>query len=42
MSAGGAISYLSRRQRVTAFATAEAEWVACGEAVREALWIRNL
>jgi len=41
-SAGGAISYMSKRQRVTAFTVPEAEWFACGEAVREGLWMRNL
>lgn len=40
--AGGAISWSCRKQTVTAQSTLEAEFLALGEATREALWLRNL
>ena len=42
MMAGGAVSWKSNKQSITATSTMEAEYVACYEATREAVWLRNL
>jgi hypothetical protein len=39
---GGAISWKSKKQGLVAMSTAESEYIALGEAVKEALWIRKL
>ena len=41
MLAGGAISWKSVKQTLTATSTMEAEYVACFEATRQAIWLRN-
>ncbi len=40
--AGGAVSWSCRKQTVTAQSTLEAEFLALGEATREAIWLKNL
>ncbi|XP_027337054.1 uncharacterized protein LOC113850691 [Abrus precatorius] len=42
MMAGGAVSWKSVKQTVTATSTMEAEYVACYEATRQAMWLKNL
>jgi hypothetical protein len=39
--AGGPISWSSQRQKTVATSTMDAEYVACAEAAKEAMWIRN-
>jgi hypothetical protein len=39
---GGAISWSSKRQEVTATSTTEAEYISAGRAAREGLWLRKL
>ena len=41
MLAGGAISWKSVKQSITASSTMEAEFIACFEATNHALWLRN-
>lgn len=38
---GGAISWMSRKQKSTALSTVEAEFISLCEAVKEFLWLRN-
>ena len=40
--AGGAVSWLSKKQAVVALSTSEAEYIALSLAVQEALWFRKL
>ena len=40
--AGGAVSWLSKKQAVVALSTSEAEYMALSLAVQEALWFRKL
>ena len=40
--AGGAVSWLSKKQAVVALSTSEAEYMALSSAVQEALWFRKL
>ena len=40
--AGGAISWLSKKQAVVALSTSEAEYVALSSATQEAVWLRRL
>ena len=42
MMAGGAVSWKSKKQSITVTFTMEAEYVACYEATKEAIWLRNL
>jgi hypothetical protein len=42
MMAGGAISWKSVKQTLTATSTMEAEYVACYEATCQAMWLKNL
>lgn len=39
---GGAISWFSQRQSVTALSTTEAELIACSECAKEAIWLKRL
>ncbi|KAI3129614.1 hypothetical protein CBS147330_5244 [Penicillium roqueforti] len=39
--AGGPISWSSQRQKTVATSTMDAEYIACAEAAKEAMWIRN-
>jgi hypothetical protein len=39
---GGAVSWKSTKQNVVATSSTEAEYIACSEAAKEALWIRRL
>ena len=39
---GGTIAWCSRKQEIVAMSTAEAEYVAITEAVKEAIWIKNV
>jgi len=39
---GGAVSWKSSRQSVVATSSTEAEYIACSDAAKEALWIRRL
>lgn len=39
--AGGAVSWKSVKQTLTATSTMEAEYIACYEATRQAIWLRN-
>ena len=39
---GIAVSWLSHKQAIVALSTAEAEYVALGSAVQEAMWLRQL
>ena len=39
--AGGPISWSSQRQKTVATSTMDAEYIACAEAAKEAVWIRN-
>ena len=40
--AGGAITWFSKKQSITAMSTTEAEYIALSEAAREVYWLRNL
>ena len=40
--AGGAISWLSKKQSVVALSTAEAEYIALSSAAQEAIWLKRL
>ena len=40
--AGGAISWLSKKQAIVALSTSEAEYVALSFATQEAVWLRKL
>lgn len=40
--AGGAVLWMSQRQRIVALSTTEAEYVAASDATKEAIWIRRL
>lgn len=42
MLCGGAVTWAARRQRMVCLSTTEAEYVAASEAVREAVWLRQL
>ena len=42
MMAGGAISWKSVKQTLTATSTMEAKYVACYEATCQAVWLKNL
>ena len=42
MMAGGAISWMSKKQATVALSTAEAEYVALSAATQEAVWLRRL
>jgi hypothetical protein len=42
LMAGGAVSWKSVKQTLTATSTMEAEYVACYEATRQAMWLKNL
>ena len=39
---GGAVSWLSHKQATVALSTAEAEYIALGSAVQEAIWLHQL
>jgi hypothetical protein len=39
--AGGPVSWSSQRQKTVATSTMDAEYIACAEAAKEAVWIRN-
>jgi hypothetical protein len=39
--AGGPVSWSSQRQKTVATSTMDAEYIACAEAAKEAMWIRN-
>lgn len=39
--AGGAVSWMSQRQKVVALSTTEAEYMACADAARHVSWIRS-
>jgi len=39
---GGAISWKSTKQSVVATSSTEAEYIACSEAAKEALWLRRV
>ena len=41
MLAGGAVSWKSAKQTITASSTMEAEFIACHEATSQAIWLRN-
>ena len=40
--AGGAVTWYSKKQTITALSSTEAEYIALSEAGREARWLRNL
>ena len=42
LMSGGAVSWLSHKQATVALSTAEAEYIALGSAVQEAMWLRQL
>ncbi|KAF7835239.1 Retrovirus-related Pol polyprotein from transposon TNT 1-94 [Senna tora] len=42
MMSGGAVSWKSCKQAITTTSTIEAEYIACYEATRQAVWLRNL
>jgi hypothetical protein len=42
MMAGGAITWFSKKQSITAMSSTEAEYIALSEAARKARWLRNL
>ena len=42
MISGSAVSWLSHKQAMVALSTAEAEYVALGSAVQEAMWLHQL
>ena len=42
MLAGGALSWKSVKQTLLAFSTMQAEFVACYEAITQAIWLKNL
>ncbi len=42
MMAGGAITWFSKKQSITAMLTTEAEYIALSKAARKARWLRNL
>ena len=42
LMAGGPISWQSKKQKIVALSTSEAEYVALGAAVQEAVWLRRL
>ena len=42
MLAGGAVSWMSKRQAVVALSTCEAEYIALSQAAQEAVWLRKL
>ncbi len=42
LMAGGAVSWLSKKQSIVALSTSEAEYVALSLATQEAVWLRKL
>jgi len=42
MLAGGAITWLARKQPLVAFSTVEAEYIGASDTAKEAIWVRSL